>query len=389
MERLKNLGLKKSFVLLTFLCLSISLVLVTAIWLLCSHIQAQLPSGGIAYSIGGSAVQLEAPTFGQKILSHVLSYIQILSCILFPVGSLIFSGALFYHLKCKAPIEILQRSVKRIENQDLDFSIPVVSNDELGQLCAAFETMRKELLISNQKIWRQTEERKRLNAAFSHDLRNPVTVLKGTIKLLRQNVNDEQTLDRLETYTLRIEQYVESMSGIQRLEQLPVQKKEICITTLKEELTDTVKLLAPFLSLSLTVCPEKYISLDHGLFLTVAENLIGNAARFAKHRLFIELEICSFAELKAFQTHLSCLPSEKMSFSKESFLILSITDDGPGYPKELIKKGPKPFEKTEENSSHFGMGLYSCRIICIKHGGALFLENKEGLGARAAAVFQI
>lgn len=64
--------------------------------------------------------------------------------------------------------------------------MPVGSDDELGQLCAAFETMRKELLKSNQELWRQAEERKRLNAVSSHDLRNPITVLKGTVKLLRQ-----------------------------------------------------------------------------------------------------------------------------------------------------------------------------------------------------------
>lgn len=367
MERLKNLGLKKSFFLFTLLCLSLSLILVTAIWLICSHIQSGFPSGSIVYTIEGTIVELEEPTSRQKILSYVLSYIQILSCILLPVGSLILSGALFYRLKCKAPIEILQNSVKRIENQDLDFSIPVVSNDELGQLCAAFETMRKELLSSNQKIWRQTEERKRLNAAFSHDLRNPIAVLKGTLKLLRQNANDKQALDRLETYTLRIEQYVEAMSSIQRLEQLPVQKKEIRISILKEELTETAKLLAPSLSFSVSVSDENFVNLDHGLFLTAAENLIGNAARFARQKLFIELKLCS----------------------EETFLVLSVTDDGPGYPGELLKNGPRPFEKTKDPSSHFGMGLYSCQVICTKHDGALVLENKSSLGAQATAIFQI
>ena len=50
---------------------------------------------------------------------------------------------------------------------NLDFSIPEVSEDELGQICAAFETMRIELLRTNQELWRQAEERRRLNAAFA------------------------------------------------------------------------------------------------------------------------------------------------------------------------------------------------------------------------------
>lgn len=388
MERLKNMSLKKSLFLLTFSCLSLSLILVVAIWIICNHIQSSYSTGSIIYSMGEPMIQnVEKLTKEQQLLLEILSCIQILSCIIFPVSSLLIAGALFYRLKCKTPIEILQDGVMRIENRNLDFSIPVVSGDELGQLCTAFETMRKELLKSNQEIWRQAEERKRLNAAFSHDLRNPVTVLKGTVKLLRQDIQDEQALNRLEDYTLRIEQYVESMSSIQKLEQLPIQKKEIPLSLLKEEISDTAKLLAPSLSLSLTVCnqipagsietpaqaeplenKEAIINLDHGLFLTVVENLIGNAVCFAKHQLSIKLTINN---------------------SPENFLILSVSDDGPGYPETLIQNGPKPFEKTEADSSHFGMGLYSSQIICIKHGGKLVLKNKEGLGASATAFFQI
>lgn len=110
------------------------------------------------------------------------------------------------------------------------------------------------------------------------------------------------------------------------------------------------------------------VNLDHGLFLTVAENLIGNAARFARRNLSITLAIDN-------------------SFG--NFFILSVTDDGPGYPEKLLQKGPKPFGKTEENPVHFGMGLYSSQVICTKHGGKLVLENKEGLGASATAFFQI
>ena len=132
----------------------------------------------------------------------------------------------------------------RIQNNDLDFSLPILSNDEMGQLCAAFEEMRSELLKSNRLLWQQAEERKRLNAAFSHDLRNPITVLKGSVKLLRQGIQDEQTIDRLESYTLRIEQYVEAMSSVQKLEQLSVKPKEIRLSVLQSELQETARLLA-------------------------------------------------------------------------------------------------------------------------------------------------
>lgn len=247
----------------------------------------------------------------------------------------------------------------------LTFSMPVHSDDELGQLCTAFDTMREELLKSNQELWRQAEERKRLNAAFSHDLRNPITVLKGTIKLLRQGTADEQAIDRLESYTLRIEQYAEAMSSIQRLEQMPVRINEYSYSLLHSELEETAKILAGALEPSVSAPDKGTIQLDHGLVLTVAENLIGNAARFAKSKIEIHLE------------------------RKGNFLHLSVTDDGPGYPVELIQSGPKPFGKMKEDSAHFGMGLYSSQILCLKHGGTLTLENSKSYGATATASFQI
>ena len=117
------------------------------------------------------------------------------SCILFPVGGLIVSVFLFYYLKLKQPIACLQNGIMRIQNNDLDFSLPIWSNDEMGQLCAAFEEMLSELLKSNRLLWQQAEERKRLNAAFSHD---PVSYTH-----LRQSEGNDQPL-RCAGMTLKI-----------------------------------------------------------------------------------------------------------------------------------------------------------------------------------------
>lgn len=313
----------------------------------------------------GSIVKMETPTETQQNILSMLGIIQIVSCIVLPMGGLALSGILYYHIKLKQPISTLRNGISRIRNHDLDFSMPVHSDDELGQLCTAFDTMREELLKSNQELWWQAEERKRLNAAFSHDLRNPITVLKGTIKLLRQGTADEQAIDRLESYTLRIEQYAEAMSSIQRLEQMPVRINEYSYSLLHSELEETAKILAGALEPSVSAPDKGTIQLDHGLVLTVAENLIGNAARFAKSKIEIHLE------------------------RKGNFLHLSVTDDGPGYPVELIQSGPKPFGKMKEDSAHFGMGLYSSQILCLKHGGTLTLENSKSYGATATASFQI
>lgn len=368
MERLKNMGLKRSFFLLSLLCLAAALLFTFVIWQACIKIGDRFPRGGVAIDYDGIMVELPKPTPEQERILHLLNMVQILTVLIAPVSGLGLAGILFYRLKLKTPITVLRSSTERIRMHDLDFTIPETSADELGEICAAFEMMRGELLRSNKELWRQAEERKRLNAAFAHDLRNPVTVLKGSVKLLQQGAGDEQTIERLETYTLRIERYVEAMSSIQRLEQMPVLPKRIKYSLLQDELRETAELLAPSLTVSVRGEDMRDVELDHGLFMTVAENLIGNAARFARKKLTITLK------------------------KREDHLILSVTDDGPGYPARLIKDGPKPFEKRnekkDEDDTHFGMGLYSSLMMCMKHEGTLTLENMPEGGAKAEAVFK-
>ena len=352
-ERIKRIGLRGSFFLLALCGLAVSLVLLALLWQGCGAIAARYSNGGYIIGPGGLVERLPSPSPEEARLLELLGGIQLTGCILLPLLGLAGAGALFYRWKLKRPIALLMEGTRRIQAQDLDFSIPQPSRDELGQLCAAFETMRAQLLRTNRELWRQGEERKRLNAAFAHDLRNPVTVLKGSVTLLRQGSRDPQLLDRLERYTQRIAEYVEAMGGVQRLEQLPVRPAPIDNAILAAELAETARLLAPRLTASLSAPAPGPVALDHGILLTVAENLIGNAARFGRERLEIAL------------------------FREGDTLTLTVADDGPGFPPELLRDGPRPFGRLAEDPEHF------------KHGGELRLQNRPAFGAAAAASFRI
>ncbi len=421
---IKRMRLKNALFAMMFFGLLLASLLSIGAFIGCNRLIQTLPQATASIEISSNPSvtiihpEASAPPAWSQAVGSLLGVLLIALPILIFTLVILLTSILFYRTKLKEPLHILKSSTERIMQDDLDFVIPAPSGqDELGQLCGAFEKMRENLLANNQTLWRQAEERKRLNAAFAHDLRNPVTVLKGTAKLLRKGICDEQTIGRLEDYTLRIEQYIESMSSIQRLEQVSVQRKMIACDLLYRELEDTARLLAPGLSCRITmqecesfgtktaetkavgidtsVIERVAVAIDHGLFMTVAENLIANGARFAERELMIGLEIA------------------------DSFLLLSVMDDGPGFPDELLQNGPKPFGKVKqyttysrkaaectacsetimddakpskvsaENGTHFGMGLYSCQTICLKHGGRLTLENIEGSGAKAAAFFKI
>lgn len=391
---IKRMSLKKALFTMMFLGLLLASMLSIGVFYACTRFNRTIaPNGIIIDSITSppSIITQPDPSAQAVLATDIISILQIVLPILIFTIVILITSILFYRMKLEGPLYLLKNGAERIMQNDLDFVIPAQPDvDELGQLCNAFEKMRKNLLVNNQTLWRQAEERKRLNAAFAHDLRNPLTVLKGTVKLLRKGVLDEPTLSRMESYTRRIEQYIDSMSSIQKLEQMSVQKQSIPCSQLYSEIADTVNLLAPSLSYELSqadinaadlrtvninavnvrtgnikTADMETVEIDPGLFMIVAENLVANAARFAEERLWIHFDV------------------------KDSFLLLSVMDDGPGYPGELIQNGPKPFGRLEESGEHFGMGLYSCQIICLKHGGKLVLENVKDKGAKATAFFCI
>ena len=149
--------LKKTFLVLSASCVLVALLMLGLVFMICNSISSNFPSGGIEILADGSIVKMETPTETQQnIIVHAWNHSNcVLHCSPMAAGSI---GILYYHIKLKQPISTLRNGISRIRNHDLDFSMPVHSDDELGQLCTAFDTMREELLKSNQELWRQAEE---------------------------------------------------------------------------------------------------------------------------------------------------------------------------------------------------------------------------------------
>ena len=103
---------------------------------------------------------------------------------------------------------------EKISNSDLDFKIQYESDDELGQLCRDFEVMRSALAQNFSEMWRQVEERKRLNGAFAHDLRTPLTAIYGYLNLLKKEECPEHIkryLDAIENRAQALKQLTEEL----------------------------------------------------------------------------------------------------------------------------------------------------------------------------------
>ena len=280
------------------------------------------------------------------------------------------AAAVYYRKKLRNPITQLQNGVERIQEDNLDFHIEYDGDDELGQLCCSMEKMRRELRQKHKALWESLEQRKLLNASVSHDLRTPITVLKGYLDYLEKNIPQDKltedmlldTVSSMQGAVNRLELYVESVRDIEKIENIEIEKRSENVKLLLNELRSNVRQLAgnKEIIISNDIAVDK-IQIDKGVFFRILENLLQNALRYAEKQVSINLS------------------------HKKDFLILTVKDDGKGFSAADLEKATTVFYSNDKEKQHFGIGLSVCKILCEKHGGLLYVGNEKEKGACVTA----
>ena len=280
------------------------------------------------------------------------------------------AAAVYYRKKLREPITQLQNGVERIQEDNLDFHIEYDGDDELGQLCCSMEKMRRELRQKHKALWESLEQRKLLNASVSHDLRTPITVLKGYLDYLEKNIPQDKltedmlldTVSSMQGAVNRLELYVESVRDIEKIENIEIEKRSENVQLLLNELRSNVRQLAgnKEIIISNDITVDK-IQIDKGVFFRILENLLQNALRYAEKQVSINLS------------------------HKKDFLILTVKDDGKGFSAADLEKATTVFYSNDKEKQHFGIGLSVCKILCEKHGGLLYVGNQKEKGACVTA----
>ena len=282
------------------------------------------------------------------------------------------AAAVYYRKKLRNPITQLQNGVERIQEDNLDFHIEYDGDDELGRLCCSMEKMRRELRQKHKALWESLEQRKLLNASVAHDLRTPITVLKGYLDYLEKNIPQDKltedmlfdTVSSMQGAVNRLELYVESVRDIEKIENIEIEKRSENVKLLLSELRSNVRQLAgdKEIIISNDITVDK-IQIDKGVFFRILENLLQNALRYAEKQVSINLS------------------------HKKDFLILTVKDDGKGFSAADLEKATTVFYSNDKEKQHFGLSV--CKILCEKHGGLLCVGNEKEKGACVTAKLKI
>lgn len=276
-------------------------------------------------------------------------------------------------LRVLTPVEQLVESARCIQNGDYSFPISMPDQPDLIPIFTAFSDMQRQLLAEQQKKAEEERARASLIAGISHDLRTPLTAVKGYLKGLQDGVaNTPEKQSRYLSIAYRRTCEMESL--LHRLlfySRLGSRNLSLNIQTV--DLEDLVQTF--FAERSDDWDPEQIqatVETDGGTFLSkldseqftrILNNLTDNAIKYAPgHPLLLHI-------------HLSCLSDG---------LHLIFSDSGPGVPSEAL---PHLFEefwradpsRSTRHAEGNGLGLFIVRYLTEAMHGTITARNDHGL----------
>lgn len=386
-DKVRNLSVRKTILLYLIISLFISFLLSAYIAGAASKVQEQIWWKYTNEDTYFAAVEMEKEGYMARIprpesyemsridhgISEVCDFLQTYSVLIFSFAGSCVSVFLFYRNKLKKPIEELEMASLRIADNDLAFRITYENRDEMGHLCYEFDRMRGLLEENNRKLWRMIEDERALRSAIAHDIRSPLSVLKGYQEMLIDYFPDG-TIDRNKAVEMlqegmkqirRMDIFIDSMQKMNSLEHRTLKGEQISHAQLEKDIQRELDILGKEKKIHLSVCKTDEIFCgDQEVIMEVLENLLSNAIRYSREQIDIKVSLTS------------------------ELLTISVQDDGNGFLEDAEKVTSAFHQKNIKDSlTHTGMGMYLARLYCEKHGGKLLLDNEKSGGAIVTAVF--
>jgi len=273
-----------------------------------------------------------------------------------------------------SPINKLHQATQNIKEGNLDFEIKSEKEDELGRLCQDFEEMRKRLKDNATEKVEHDKESKELISNISHDLKTPITAIKGYVEGITDGVAD--TPEKKDKYIRTIyhkanemDRLINELTFYSQIDtnRIPYNFEAIPV---KEYFTDCAEELALDMdgeniefTFSNYVAGNPKIIADAEQLKRVINNIISNSLKYMdKPKGVIHLRVRD----------------------AEDFIQVEIQDNGRGIAAKDLPNIFDRFYRTDasRNSSKggSGIGLSIVKKIMEEHGGNIWASSKEGEG---------
>lgn len=289
---------------------------------------------------------------------------------------IITNGLLSYFVSKSiiTPVNELMIAAKLISEGDLSFRISSKRNDELGQLSMAFEKMRQKLKESTDVQLQYEENRKELIANISHDLKTPITAIKGYVEGIRDGVANtpekmEKYIQTINTKANDLDQLIDELFLYSKLDlrRVPFHFEQVDVKAYLLDLIEEIQFDLDKDRISFQLDFEEKqdygATIDREKLKRVIMNIINNSLKYMDK------------DVKKLKLLLKC--------TKDSILV-EIKDNGAGISADALPFIFDRFYRADPSRNNetggSGLGLAIVKRIIEEHGGQIWAESELGKG---------
>ena len=298
---------------------------------------------------------------------------------------LVITGALlvvWIYRGIKIPLVKMQKATKNIKEGNLDFRLIPDTDDELGQLCQDFEEMRIRLKENAEEKIQYDIENKELISNISHDLKTPITAIKGYVEGIMDGVASSP--EKLDKYIRTIynkandmDRLIDELTFYSKIDtnKIPYEFNKINVNSYFGDCVEEVGLDMDSRNIELGyfnyVSDDVVVIADAEQMKRVINNIISNSVKYMdKPKGIINIRIKDVGD----------------------FIQIEIEDNGRGIAAKDLPCIFDRFYRTDSsrNSSQggSGIGLSIVRKIVEDHGGRIWATSKEGMGTEMHIVLR-
>lgn len=330
-------------------------------------------------SAGGLFVVTNIDKLVPRLKATLIQMLLSIVCIFVLVGAVLM---FWLYKSIIKPVDKLKAAAENIKEGNLNFSIDAQADDEIGELCVAFEEMRLKLKEQIDISMQYEKDNKELISNISHDLKTPITAIKGYIEGIMDGVAD--TPEKQERYFRTI--YTKANDMQKLIEELFLYSKldsnSMTYSFQKVNLNDYFEDCIEEISVDLE---SKHIGL--GFFNYVDKNCVIIADPEQLKRVILNIVNNSAKYIDNPRGLVNIRLHEE-----PEYIQVEIEDNGKGIaPEELSHIFERCYRTDSSRNSAkggSGLGLSIAKKIVEEHGGRIWATSKVGIGTSICFVIR-